>query len=107
MTRKVSRNEKSQQSGSAGKEKMASSALLAAVFLLSSSLGVTAAQSAVEVTAAKGNSTHGFSIKLAETKTTVHTNELKTNPTVSQKGVSKDFSWGSKPKPGPQAKPKR
>jgi hypothetical protein len=106
MTRKVSRSGKSQQSGSVRKEKMASGALLAAVSILSASLGVTAAQSAVEVTAAKGNSTHDFSTKLAETKTTVHTNELKTNPPVSQKPVSKGFIM-EKPPSGPQQKPKK
>jgi len=65
MTREESRNGKSQQSGSVRKEKMASSALLAAVLILSSSLGVTAAQ-------------------VNQPKETV-----KTNPPVSQKPVSK------------------
>jgi hypothetical protein len=109
MTRKVSRNGKSQQSGSAGKEKMANSALLAAVSILSASLGVTAAQSAVGVAAADGSSTHDLNTKLAETKTTLQSNHEKE---ISQKPVSKGFVYGKRPiefspPSGPQVKPKR
>jgi hypothetical protein len=113
MTHEPSRNGKSQQSGSVRKEKMANSALLAVVSILSASLGVTAAQSAVEVTPADGSSTHDLNTKLAETKTTIHTNELKTMPPVSQKPVSKGFKiekrpdqFSPPPAPPPRPKPK-
>jgi hypothetical protein len=114
MTHEVSRNGKSQQSGSVRKERLSNSALLAAVSILSASLGVTAAQSAVEVAAADGSSTHPFITRLAETKTTVHPNEVKTMPPVSQKPPNKgihiekrpiDFSTPSPS--GPKEKPKR
>jgi hypothetical protein len=114
MTHEASRNGKSQPSGSARREKMASSALFAAVLILGTSLGVAAAQLAVEGTAADGRSTHHFSTRLAETKTTAHTNELKTNPLVktnppvSKQPVSKGFVYGgSKSKSAPQEQPKR
>jgi hypothetical protein len=112
MTHEVSRIGKSQQYGAARKAKMTSGVLLAAVSILGASLGVTTARS--EVTVAGGTSTHDFSTKLAETKTTVHTNELKTNPPVSQKPVSKGFIMEKRPidffpppRSGPQVKPKR
>jgi hypothetical protein len=112
MTHEPSRIGKSRQSGFVGNEKIASSMLLAAVSILSVSLGVTASQSAVTV--AGGSSTRDLSVKLAETKTTVHTNELKMNPPVSQKPVSKGMEYGKRPvdyspppPPGPQEKPKR
>jgi hypothetical protein len=113
VTHQESRNGKSQPSGSARKEKIAGSALLAAVSILSASLGVTAAQSAVEVTAADGSSTHDFNTKLAAT---IQSNQAKGhNPPVLQsdqkkgdpvgpKPVSKGFSFSPS---GPQAKPKR
>jgi hypothetical protein len=109
MTHEESRNGKSQQSGSVRKEKMANSVLLAAVSILSASLGVTAAQSAVEVTAADGSSTHDFNTKLAETKKTIQSNQEKP---LSQKPVSKGFSFDQKRPdlfnpPSPQVKPKR
>jgi hypothetical protein len=97
---------------------MANSALLAAVSILGVSLGVTAAQSAVEVTAADGSSTHDFNTRLAidfdgNKKPKLQCNQDKCAP-VSQKGVSKGFEYGgtkrpdifTPPKP-PQEKPKR
>jgi hypothetical protein len=103
MTHEESRNGKSQQSGSVRKEKMANSALLAAVSILSASLGVTAAQSVVEVTPADGSSTHDFNTKLAETKKTIQSNPVK--------GIvryEKRPDQFSPPSPsGPQVKPKR
>jgi hypothetical protein len=75
MTHVVSRNRKSQQSGSVRRDKMASSVLLAAVLILGSSLGVTAAQ-------------------VNQPKETV-----KTNPPVSQKPVSKGIHIEKGPDP--------
>jgi hypothetical protein len=111
MTHEESRNGKSQQSGSARKEKMAGSALLAAISILSASLGVTAAQSAVEVTAAKGSSTHDFNTRLAEEfKPKLQNNQTKYDP-VRQKPVSKGILMEKRPfsinPPSPQVKPKR
>jgi hypothetical protein len=119
MTDEESRNGKSQQSGSARKEKMANRALLAAVSILSASLGVTAAQSAVEVTAAKGSSTRDFNTKLAAIdayKPKLQSNQIKGGtPPLGQKPVSKGTKIEMKrpieystPSPsGPQVKPKR
>jgi hypothetical protein len=111
MTHKVSRNGQSQQSGSVRKEKMANSALLAAVSILSASLGVTAAQSAAEVTAADGSSTHGFNTRLAIDFDGNKKPKLQSN---QEKPVSKGFVYGKRPDQfsppspsGPQAKPKR
>jgi len=110
MRHEPSRIGKSRQSRSARKEKMANSALLAAVSILSISLGFTAAQAAVEVTAAGGSSTHYFSTKLAETKIQ---SQVKTNPPVSQKPLSKGINIEQKrpdsftPPKSPQEKPKR
>jgi hypothetical protein len=81
MTNELSRNGKSEQFAAVRKAKMTSGGLLAAVAILTASLGVTATQSAVEVTAAGGT-------KLAETKAIhIENKQVKTNPPVS-KGVT-------------------
>ena len=104
MTHEESRNGKSQQSGSARKEKMANSALLAAVSILSASLGVTASQSVVEVTPADGSSTHDFNTRLAEEfKPKLQSNQEKPklqsnqDKQISQKPASKGILMEKRP----------
>lgn len=65
MTHDASRGGRSPPSGPEKKQKKASSALLAAVSILSASLGVTAAQAAGEIDAMDGGSAHDVNTKVA------------------------------------------
>ena len=68
MSYDKSRSEKSRQSESLINENKMSCVLLATVSILSTLIGVTAAQSATEIKARDGVSVHEFNLKVAETK---------------------------------------
>jgi hypothetical protein len=97
MTDDVSRGEKPLQSKSLINQKMPNSTLLAAVSVLSASLGVTAAQAAGE-TKIEAGAAREFSRKVAETQSTNQKKTVKTNNPVNPKG-SNQVKWGTGPGP--------
>jgi hypothetical protein len=97
MTDDVSRGEKPLQSKSLINQKMPNSTLLAAVSVLSASLGVTAAQAAGE-TKIEAGAAREFGRKVAETQSTTQKKTVKTNIPVNPKD-SNQVKWGTGPGP--------
>jgi hypothetical protein len=97
MTDDGSRGEKPLQSKSLINQKMPNSTLLAAVSVLSASLGVAAAQAAGE-TKIDAGAAREFGTKVAETQSTNQKKTVKTNNPVNPKD-SNQVKWGTGPGP--------
>jgi len=81
MTYEIPANEELRQIDSVRQQKKSSRLLLAAVSIFVTSLGITAARSAIEIKAADGSTARDSNTKLAETKThnvpTSQSNQIK------------------------------
>src|ERR1700676_744987 len=89
MTYEIPANEELRQIDSVRQQKKSSRLLLAAVSIFITSLGVTAARSAIEIKTADGSTARDSNTKLAETKThnvpTSQSNQIKGLPTQDKK----------------------